>query len=535
MGNSASSGRGHHEDTVDFGYLTPQGIYTGPRDWNQAIVTQLIVERKLAPFYRPLEEYEDPASSSFAKGHAKRPSAVKEPARNPEAAIYRGAMECPICFLYYPPNINHSRCCDQAICTECFVQIKRVDPTATHLVSEPAACPYCVQENFGIVYTPPPWRTGMGSEGAVSSPRRRKSFGHNDPEVVTVDHIHPDWEAKLAAVRAAVQRRANRRIIMRQVGDQLIPIGVTSGRVHALPTTEEGGSETPEGNGDRGSRRARRRQQNQEINQLLGTMGIGGQDLEELMVMEAMRLSLLEHEAQQRRQQEEEAKKRREEGAPGGGNTTGEQSGEAPSASSEPGAPSAPVPANESTGSAPQLAAETGSAPRSRTSTSSRGPPSSGSGHLSPTPGRPNGEQSSGRRSGRSSPPSQYGISAVVLSAASTATAVANPSPEYEPSDPLAEVPPTSAPTTDGNSGLQTPSPDSTDNIPTISEPSESSGNGQPVAQSPHPPSFASSAYPSYDVLPSSPESSISDKPLLDSPVPPTSAPEGEPSTAAAS
>ena len=214
MGNSASSGRGHHEETVDFGYLTPQGIYTGPRDWNQGVVTQCIVERRLAPFYRPLEDYEEswddeqilaarkdppdadgteasraesvPASSS--KGHAKRPSAAKEPPRHPEAAIYRGAVECPICFLvrpdacsclgttllkrygqYYPPNINHSRCCDQAICTECFVQIKRVDPTTTHLVSEPAACPYCVQENFGVVYTPPNWRTGLGSEGAVST------------------------------------------------------------------------------------------------------------------------------------------------------------------------------------------------------------------------------------------------------------------------------------------------------------------------------------------------------------------------------
>lgn len=128
MGNSASSGRGHHEETVDFGYLTPQGIYTGPRDWNQAIVSQLIVERKLAPFYRPLEDYEEDwddeqilaarkeppepeggessraesVNSASTKGHAKRPStaaATKEPARHPEAAIYRGAIECPICFL----------------------------------------------------------------------------------------------------------------------------------------------------------------------------------------------------------------------------------------------------------------------------------------------------------------------------------------------------------------------------------------------------------------------------------------------------
>jgi hypothetical protein len=69
---------------------------------------------------------------------------------------------------YYPPNINHSRCCDQAICTECFVQIKRAEPTTTHIVSEPAACPYCVQDKFGVAYTPPPWRTGIGSDGTVS-------------------------------------------------------------------------------------------------------------------------------------------------------------------------------------------------------------------------------------------------------------------------------------------------------------------------------------------------------------------------------
>ncbi len=248
------------------------------------------------------------------------------------------------------------------------------------------------------------------------------------------------------------------------------------------------------------------------------------------MVMEAMRLSLLDHEAQQRRQQEEEAKKQREETAAGGGGITKGESGDAPSASSE-GAPSAPVSANEQSGFAAQLTVESSSAPHSRTSTSSQLPPSLGSGHLSPTPDPLSSEQSPGRRSGRSSPSSPYGISAAILSAASTATAVASPS-EREPSDPLAEIPPTSASITDGNSGPRTPSPDSMDNIPTTSEASEFSGNGQPITQPPQPPSFASSAYPSYDVLPSSPESSISDKPLLDVPVPPTPAPEGEPSAA---
>ena len=44
------------------------------------------------------------------------------------------------------------------------------------------------------------------------------------------DQIRPDWEERLSAVKAAVARRANRRIIMRQVGDRLIPVGVTSSR-----------------------------------------------------------------------------------------------------------------------------------------------------------------------------------------------------------------------------------------------------------------------------------------------------------------
>ena len=79
------------------------------------------------------------------------------------------AIECPICFLcvaalqgcwapaytfsgrYYPPTLVHTRCCDQPICTECFVQIKRAEPDATHLKSEPAACPFCMEPNFGCL------------------------------------------------------------------------------------------------------------------------------------------------------------------------------------------------------------------------------------------------------------------------------------------------------------------------------------------------------------------------------------------------
>jgi hypothetical protein len=129
MGNSTSSSsyRTHHEDTVDFGYLTPQGVYSATKDWKEDVVTQLIIDRKIAPFYRPLEDYDvswdddqilaarkDPPATAEQDGtaprsdappppakstHHKRQSVSKELPRSAEAAIYRDATECPICFL----------------------------------------------------------------------------------------------------------------------------------------------------------------------------------------------------------------------------------------------------------------------------------------------------------------------------------------------------------------------------------------------------------------------------------------------------
>jgi hypothetical protein len=124
MGNSSSSSRGQLEDTVDYGYLSPQGVYTAAKDYNQAVVSQLICARKLAPFYRPLEEYnstwddeqilaarkefpdpdstlEHPTARPDTPNkitQSKRSSLTKDPPK-PEASVYRGAVECPICFL----------------------------------------------------------------------------------------------------------------------------------------------------------------------------------------------------------------------------------------------------------------------------------------------------------------------------------------------------------------------------------------------------------------------------------------------------
>ncbi len=99
---------------------------------------------------------------------------------------------------------------------------------------------------------------------------------HSDPLYFS-DHIRPDWESKLEAVRAAVARRANRRIVMRQVGDRLIPVGVTSGRVHALSPEEVAAAAA---NVENGSRRGRRHRPGGDA--LEQIMGMTGPDLEEV-------------------------------------------------------------------------------------------------------------------------------------------------------------------------------------------------------------------------------------------------------------
>ncbi|KAI0155098.1 hypothetical protein GGR57DRAFT_86876 [Xylariaceae sp. FL1272] len=172
-----------------------------------------------------------------------------------EVFLYKDGEECPLCLMYYPPYLNRTRCCCQLICSECFVQIKRPDPhlpdhhdenggesqpsaeeQQEQLIMEPAKCPYCTQTEFGVTYDPPPFRRGltyavssgfgalspaMSSSSSINSSlspttagpstanrRRAQSVSANAPGVVTTDRIRPDWAGKLAAARAHQRRRA---------------------------------------------------------------------------------------------------------------------------------------------------------------------------------------------------------------------------------------------------------------------------------------------------------------------------------------
>ncbi|KAM7260662.1 hypothetical protein ACFE04_011335 [Oxalis oulophora] len=116
MGNKL----GRRKQLVDERYTKPQGFYVH-KDVDIKKLRKLILDSKLAPCYPGDEENKD--TSSILDHHE----------------------ECPICFLFYP-SLNRSRCCTKGICTECFLQMK--NPNS----SRPTQCPFCKTSNYAVEY-----------------------------------------------------------------------------------------------------------------------------------------------------------------------------------------------------------------------------------------------------------------------------------------------------------------------------------------------------------------------------------------------
>ncbi|KAI5271927.1 hypothetical protein E4T47_04754 [Aureobasidium subglaciale] len=460
--------RSMKEENVDGGYLVTLGTYVGPEDFNKTVVRQLMIERRLAPFWKGLNDHSDswtenqlvavarglalPApddpplpdpevptgsdldsltipissrSQSYQSDHTSTPQSATFPRpgtaslpsasgsrglfrdraktlaslgtsnknnnasstsiapqeiqlpRDPrvngsplEAVLYKDAAECPICFMYYPPHLNKTRCCDQPICSECFVQIKRPDPHPPEhhddegnpttdeeglLVSEPAACPFCVTPEFGVSYQPPSFRRGLVFSGPVSSPaptsnpspdastlslavpngrRRTTSLSASAPTVISTDRVRPDWAKKLADARAHALRRSAAATALHNAAYMLGSQQPSDSRsfgglgrrrrtlmADASASASGAGTPRPGDNGQVGT-----------LSDLIAHIEGSGasteprptgrrsraHDLEDLMMMEAIRLSLASEEDRKKKEEKEvrkEAKRREKESA----------------------------------------------------------------------------------------------------------------------------------------------------------------------------------------------------------------------------
>ncbi|KAH8808538.1 hypothetical protein F5884DRAFT_374607 [Xylogone sp. PMI_703] len=466
--------RSIREEHVDGGYLVTMGVYTGIEDFSKPVVRQLMIERRLAPFWRGLNDFKEdwteyqliaagrglpiPAADEIPPEDIMRPLSPESPhastpnlqnltvpiagrthstssdaSANPalslptsptvpsssspfrprsktlasltgsknatppaemtpreihlpkdpfvngqaiEVFLYKDAVECPICFLSYPPYLNKTRCCDQPICSECFVQIKRPDPHPPEhhddhnngtpqpssttsaaeaqnsaeselLVSEPSTCPYCQQPEFGVIYEPPPFRRGLAyanpQAGTFSSPvssssslnlssqnlsppaatgqrRRTTSISANSSMVITTDQIRPDWATKLASARAHLARRAAAATALHTAA-YLIGNGSSDSRSFGFSGRSRFGrnrgesSPSASGTATPSVEPALRSVADQLAAIRREAQENGGQrrrsrmdDLEDMMMMEAIRLSLAAEEERKKKAEKEAAK-----------------------------------------------------------------------------------------------------------------------------------------------------------------------------------------------------------------------------------
>ena len=119
------------------------------KTYEEGKVAEAIREKRLAPFYEEKDgqvlmmNYLDISTTSVN---------AKKKKRNKKKVVERrmeGPLECPICFLSHPENINHLTCCRQPICTFCLLHL-RIAPSSRDI-----ACPFCKQTDLMISYKSP--------------------------------------------------------------------------------------------------------------------------------------------------------------------------------------------------------------------------------------------------------------------------------------------------------------------------------------------------------------------------------------------
>lgn len=302
----------------------------------------------------------EPSAADAGPREIQLPKDTKVNGQAIEAFLYKDSVECTICFIWYPPYLNKTRCCDQNICSECFVQIKRPEPhppehhdpsqpaatpdpqnpaeSAEWLVSKPAGCPYCTEAEFGVTYVPPPFRRGLAyampppeianfsstqSSSSINSPAitgpelapggergRFVPIPPGDSRVTTTDQIRPDWSAKLDAANLQRAKRFAAASALHAAAF-VLPSSTTESRPYSFrfPTrnrnvnsAEASGSATPPNRGT-SSRPATGQGSHvrREVQETADGRRTKIEELDDMMMAEAIRLSIVAEEERKKK------------------------------------------------------------------------------------------------------------------------------------------------------------------------------------------------------------------------------------------
>ncbi|CAG8643579.1 1438_t:CDS:2, partial [Racocetra fulgida] len=283
-------GKDKGEETVDGGQLVPNGVYKVPQDWDYRSVRKFIIERKLAPFYKGLSDYDESWDEVTLTTHN-----LPKAGEGKKNATFSGECQSQGSREIKRASLN-------ATGTTKGKETSPVKPLESQLYKESgtlgannssAVCPYCVEPNFGVYYKPPPFSAGIGSENmpvAIPNPNIPPSTSPSSSPSVA-----DDWAARV------LQQP------LRQPPGARRPTPATSSSTRRIVVRPQGGNNTtfvtssttpPRRNNPPTAAAA-------EYGGYLAAMRMGT-DLEELMVMEAIRLSLLEQERERRERDERE-------------------------------------------------------------------------------------------------------------------------------------------------------------------------------------------------------------------------------------
>jgi len=219
-------------------YGTPNGLYATCA-WDLKAVRKLILDKKLAPFFPPHEE-----------------------------RVSHDLDECPICFMFYVGGLNRTKCCHKDICTECFLQIKK---PGTSLAE--SMCPFCNRPRFTVVFLGP------------KTPEERAREETEEQKVLDLQQKMREDE-----IQQDLERETKKQKLKEKESDNNVPSGTVGNELgDRMPSS-------PEPRGTSGSSAA--------IPAAIppfkaspprSSSSPEQENLEELMLMEAIRLSLMEN------------------------------------------------------------------------------------------------------------------------------------------------------------------------------------------------------------------------------------------------
>lgn len=265
MGNSGSKKKTKRRTSQSV-LCEPTGLYESCQ-WSTRAVSRQIVAKKLAPRYKGTEEAAD--------------SGV-------------GSSECPICFLYYT-ELNHVTCCKNDICTECYLQVKLPDGFG------PSSCPFCNSPTLAAVYTPQPAPQSPGKSDMHSFDTPPTNNRNN-----TIPSISPQTPEKPSVssspvVVSTAERQKLEQVMQSQRGFSDFESPYDHRRRSNSTGSDYLSGRTRTVRSNRSQQRENERRRSMGINEFEGNnsfenydMSFNLEQVEEMMFMEAIRLSMLE-------------------------------------------------------------------------------------------------------------------------------------------------------------------------------------------------------------------------------------------------